>query len=57
MSTHWTMRVSPQDKKMIAYVAKHYRCKQSQFIKAMVREIYATKIAEQENKIRQLSPA
>lgn len=44
-ATHWTMRVSPQDKKMIAAVAKHFRCKQAQIVRVVFRELHALQIA------------
>jgi len=53
----WKMRVSPQEKKMIVAVAKHYRCKQSAFFKLMICELYAAKIAEKTNSNKQPSPA
>ena len=50
----WKMRVTPADKKLIAYAAKHFRCKQSQLVKALVRAAHKTITAEKKN---QLSPA
>jgi len=50
----WQMRVSPRDKKMIAYVAKHFRTKQSKIGKALFRELYR-QIKSNERNPNQLS--
>lgn len=55
------MRVSEQDKKMIAYVAKHFNRKQSQIGRDLFRAAYevikAEKSAERNVNPKQLSPA
>lgn len=56
----WKMRISPQDKKMIAYAAKHFHMSQSRTIKTIAREVYqlikAEKSAERTNQ-KELAPA
>ena len=53
----WKMRATPQDKKMIAYAAKHFRFKKSQLIKALVRATYQHAKHERDTNQKQLSPA
>jgi len=45
----WTMRASPQDKKVITDLAKHYHCKQARLVKVVMYQLHAMKIAGRNN--------
>ena len=43
---NFTIRISPQEKKMLVSVAKHFQRSQADTIKTLVREVYQVMIAE-----------
>ena len=58
---NFTMRISPQDKAMLASVARHFQRTQADTLKTLVREVYqvmkAEKAEERKPNQEQLSPA
>ena len=58
---NFTMRISPQDKRMLADVARHFQRTQADTLKTLVREVYqvmkAEKAEERKPNQEQLSPA
>ena len=43
---NFTMRISPQDKRMLADVARHFQRTQADTLKTLVREVYQVMKAE-----------
>ena len=58
---NFTMRISPQDKAMLASVARHFQRTQADTLKTLVREVYqvmkAEKAEERKPNQEQISPA
>jgi propanediol dehydratase small subunit len=53
---NFSMRISPQEKAMLADVAKHFQRSQADTIRALVREVYELMNAEQSSKTAASDP-
>jgi hypothetical protein len=47
---NFTMRISPQDKAMLARVARHFQRSQADTIKTLVREVYQVMMVQKSKK-------